>query len=144
MQHFEASIIINRPIEEVFARAADLTNHAIWTPGMIESRVTSDGAMKVGSTYVYNTIFLGKRMDSEGEIIAYEPPFLYRWKASTSPFSMSGGMIFEAVDGGTKVTQFSDSEPGGFYKLTTPFLKNAAKQYPETLQKMKEWMESRG
>lgn len=57
---------------------------------------------------------------------------------------MSGGMRFEATEGGTRVTQFTDAEPGGFFKLAAPLLMSSMKkQDVESLQKMKAWMESR-
>lgn len=144
MQHFEETIVINRPLEAVFALAMDFANHAHWTPGLLEARLTSPGPAGAGSTYVYNMAMMGRKMETSGEISAFNAPTLYQWKSTSGPFPMSGGMRFEATEGGTRVTQFTDAEPGGFFKLAAPLLMSSMKkQGVESLQKMKAWMESR-
>ena len=142
MQHFEESIVINRPLEEVFALAMDFANHAHWTPGLLDARLTSEGPAQTGSTYVYNMEMMGRKMETSGEISALQAPHLYEWKSTSGPFPMSGGMRFEAVEGVTRVTQFTHAEPGGFFKLAAPLLMSSMKkQGVETLQRMKAWLE---
>lgn len=142
MEHFEASIVIDRPIEEVFSTIVELSNHIYWTPDMVEARITTDPPIGIGTRYVYDVNFLGKRLKTEGEIDGYDYPNSYHWTAINSPFPLSGGVKCEPVENGTRVTQYSDSEPGGFFKLARPLLRrNALRTYPETLRRMKAYIE---
>ncbi len=142
MEHLEESIVIDRPIEDVFATVTDVGNHKHWTPDMIEARITSEPPIGVGTRYIYDTRFLGKRLQTAGEVDLFERPYSYHWTATSSPFPLSGGFTFERVANGTRVTQYSDSEPGGFFRLAMPILRrNAAKTYPETLRRMKAYIE---
>jgi uncharacterized membrane protein len=142
MEHFEGTIVINRPIEEVFKKATDIANHVHWTTGLEEARLTSPGPILAGSTYVYKTVMMGFRLDTVGEVVEYQSPFIYKWKSIKGPFPLSGGINFKAVPEGTLVTQYTDADPGGFFKLASSVLfSNAQKQVDENLRRMKDWME---
>lgn len=142
MEPFEGSIVITRPIEEVFQKATDIANHVHWTTGLEEARLTSPGPIQAGSTYVYKTVMMGFRLDTVGEIVEYLVPTIYKWKSIKGPFPLLGGMNFEVVPQGTKVTQYTDADPDGFFKLAAPvLLSNARKQVGENLSKMKDWIE---
>jgi uncharacterized protein YndB with AHSA1/START domain len=47
----QRDIVINAPPEKVFAYIADLTRHPEWAQHKIEIRQTSQGEVKVGSTF---------------------------------------------------------------------------------------------
>ena len=46
-----ASVFIQRPIAEVFGIISDFENNPRWQSGMVEAKFTSDGPLRVGSTY---------------------------------------------------------------------------------------------
>jgi uncharacterized membrane protein len=143
MAHVEMSVVVNRPIEEVFAKATDFNNQAHWTSGLIEAVLTSPGALRAGATYRYTSTMIGQRMDTQGTVITYDAPRDYAWRATSGPFPMSGGIKCETVEGGTRVTLYVDAEPGGFFKLAEPLLMSSTKkQFEGDLQKMKTWMEN--
>ncbi len=56
----EQSVVINRPIEEVFEFVADQSKLPLWQSGVLESGVTSEGPMGVGTTYRYTFQLLGR------------------------------------------------------------------------------------
>ncbi|MEK7276284.1 MAG: SRPBCC family protein [Chloroflexota bacterium] len=122
MAKLESSITINRPIEEVFAFVSDMNNSAKYQSGIIEAKMTSDGPVRVGTTYRYVSQIIGQKMETNGEVTAYEPPTLWSWKATKSPFPLQGGMALESVVGGTKVNNWVEAEPGGFFKLAEGLL----------------------
>jgi len=62
MVNLEASIVINRPLEEVFAELADLENNKKWRSGTVEAEKTSAGPIGVGTTYRMINGAFGRRM----------------------------------------------------------------------------------
>ena len=46
----EVSVVIRRPVEDVFAYLAKTENETEWQTGLIESKVISGGPVGVGST----------------------------------------------------------------------------------------------
>ena len=143
MKKLETTITISRPIEEVFAYVTDLRNNIQWMSGVIAAEMTSSGPVKVGSTYKFDIKAMGMKMETSGEITAYEPPKKYAWKATSGPFPMSGGTTFESVEGGTRVTDTIEAEPGGFFKLAEPVLmKQQQSQMEADMKKLKEILEA--
>jgi uncharacterized protein YndB with AHSA1/START domain len=53
MTRFQQSVVINRPLEQVFAFVSDLENDPQWTPGAVMRR-TSQGQLGVGTTFQWS------------------------------------------------------------------------------------------
>ncbi len=139
----EKSILINCAPEKAFAFATDFSKAATWQTGVIEAKVTSEGAAGVGTTYAWTAKALGQTMETRGEVTVWNPPLAYEWKATQSPFPLSGGMKFQADGSGTLVTIFADAEPGGFFKLAEGMIKGQMeKQFEENLEALKKLLES--
>jgi len=142
MKHIETSITIHRPIEQVFAFVSDFAKAVEWQVGIVEARVTSSGARGVGTTYTWVQQIVGQKMDTSGEITAWDPPHRYTWKSTSGPFPVSGGVTFQAQGASTVVTQYADAEPGGFFKLAEGLLvKQIEGQFAQSLQKLKALLE---
>jgi hypothetical protein len=60
----EHSVVIECPIEEVFAFTADPNNDALWESTTLEAERTSEGPLGVGTTFRNTTKFLGRRFDT--------------------------------------------------------------------------------
>ena len=143
MAKLETSITINRPIEEVFAFVADLANNAKWQTGVIAAEVTSPGPVGVGTKYKYDAEIMGRKLETTGELTAYDPPRITAWKATSGPFPMSGSTTFESVPGGTRVVDGMEAEPGGFFKLAEPLLVMQMRgQMEKDMKKLKELLEA--
>ena len=119
MVRVEEQTTINRPIEEVFAYLSEIERQPEWVSTLSESRKTSEGPAGPGTTYRQVSKFLGRRMDLECEITAYEPPTVYAFRARTGPTHME--MRFTLTSEGpntTQVTQVAEGESGGLFKLS--------------------------
>jgi len=142
MAHIEASITIDRPIAEVFAFATDFAKATQWQPGIIEARVTSSGPVGVGTTYTWVQQIVGQKMDTSGQVTAWNSPNAYQWKSTAGPFPISGGVNFTAAGNGTVVMEYADAEPGGFFKLAEGLVtKQIGGQFEQGLKKLKELLE---
>lgn len=142
MKKFDASIIIQRPIEEVFAAATEFDRLPAWRSGLIDATITSPGPIQTGTTYRFDLKAMGKSIETTGQIEAYEPPTFYGWKATSGPFPMSGSIRCEAINGGTRITDTLEADPGGFFKLAEPLLmRQQRSQMEKDLKQLKTLLE---
>jgi uncharacterized protein YndB with AHSA1/START domain len=143
MPTITSSITINRPVADVFQFVADYANTTKWSVGVIDAAITSPDGMRVGATFRWVAQIVGQKMETKGEITAYDPPHSSAWKSTGGPFPVSGSFTCEAVAGGTRVTQTVDAEPGGFFKLAEGLLmKQVQGQWDESLKKLKQVLEA--
>ena len=137
MAQIKTTITINRPIEEVFAFVADVRNDIKWRSDVVESKVTS-GSLGVGATFEFASEFLGRKIETTGELTAYDPPIRYAWKSIKSPIPVIAMTTFESVNGGTLIVDTADFEPGCFFKIAEPLLiKQAQSAAEKDMKKLK-------
>ena len=128
MVNIEHSIVINRPVEQVFDYLSDVEKMVEWTGPTIEAKFTSESPRGVGTTSSRFSKFLGRRIETEMETVEYEPHKLIVNKAISGPIpDFKERISVESVDGGTKVTISLEGEPGGLFKLATPILARRAR-----------------
>jgi uncharacterized membrane protein len=139
----EMSILINRPVEDVFAFLSNFENNPKWQSSSVEARKISEGPLGVGTTYQAITTMLGRRINSEQEITEYEPNRLVSRKTKSGPFPFEVHVKFERAGGGTQINAAIDGEPRGFFKLAEPLLERAVKrQFDSDLANLKDMMEA--
>ena len=132
MAKVQHSVVIGIPVKEVFAFVTDLANATLWQSWAVEAGYTSDGPRGPGTPYLYVAKFLGRRIESTGEITALELNRRYAWKVTSGPIPMEAETVFEPFEGGTEVTAVWWGEPGGFFKLAEPIVVRMAKRQLET------------
>ena len=116
MARIEASVVINRPVEEVFEFVTNPKNDLLWQSGVLESEQTSEGPMRVGTTVRSVSQFLGRRMEGTGEVTEYEPNRKIKTKGTSGPMTVEASYTFEPVEGGTRVSFVGEGETGGLVK----------------------------
>lgn len=123
MVRIKASVVIDRPIEEVFAFVIDAEKWPQWMTELVESKKISEGPMGVGTTWSAVIHLLGRRIESTLEVIEYEPNRKYSFKHTSGPIPIEKDeFTFDSVAGGTKVTHAVEAEPGGFFRLAEPLI----------------------
>jgi uncharacterized membrane protein len=143
MEGFELSIVINRPVEEIFGFLANLENDIKWRSEWVETKNTSGGDTGVGATFCLTGKFLGRRVPTTYEVIEYEPNRSAAWKTVSGPFPLKFQRTFERGEGGTRFTIKYEVELHGFFKLVMPFLAGSVKrQHAGDLRNVKELMET--
>ncbi|MEK7717104.1 MAG: SRPBCC family protein, partial [Pseudomonadota bacterium] len=88
MPKIENSLVINAPIEKVWAYLDDISNASKYSASVIEARKLTEGPTGVGTKYLYVAKFMGQNMETKGEVTAYDPPHKSAWKGVDSPFPM--------------------------------------------------------
>jgi len=143
MATIEIKLVIDRPVEEVFAFVSNSENLPRWRSSSLEVKKTSEGPFGVGSTFKSRFTFLGRQFDSEVVVTAHEPNRVYMSKMAEGPFPLETRYLLEAVGNGTHVTFVAEGEPGGFFKLAEPLVVSMAKRaFTTDLQNLKEMLEA--
>lgn len=140
----EDSVLINAPIKVVFEYMADFKNVLKWHENMISVGWKNNNPPGVGSEYEWIETFAGSKLNLDGIITAWQPPYSYSWKATKSRFGMTGGWTFVEQENGTMVTRYSDSELTGIFKLLNAlFLPKAKRQVKRELLELKRLIEAK-
>lgn len=141
----ESSIIINRPVEAVWAYMSDFANMPLWSTGTIETRLISEPPVRKGTTYIYVGQFLGQRLEVTSEVTEFEPNRAWAYKSISGPIASAARYGLEPVDGGTRVTISAEGEMSGFFKLAEPVMAAMIKrQFEGVLANLKDILEAQG
>ncbi len=142
MAKIEISIIVNQPITKVFAFVADCQNLPRWTSRTYDVTTTSSTSAGVGMTFVGVGRFLGQRIESPQEVIAFELDRQYAIKCVSGPLTFVFHYGFECVGSGTRIVFVGDVDPGRFFKVARPIFASAVKMLCETdLSRLKDLLE---
>lgn len=97
------TVVVDRPIERVFAYLTDFTHTAQWDPGTEEAdRSGGDGG--VGTTYAVVSRFAGRRIPLTYTVTELVPEGRFTAETETKSMSAQDTMTFTAVGSGTSVT----------------------------------------
>ena len=108
----EHSVLINRPIEEIFSYVTNPENEVKWQGQLVEARLTSEGPMSVGTTGVeVRKIMGGIRMETAWECTEFETNRAMSFKSTSGPMPIAGGYTFGRRDYGTKVSLTLEGRP---------------------------------
>ena len=135
----EATVMLRRPIDEVFAYVTDPSNEAEWHTDVIEARISPEGPPAAGKTLEAAFKFMG-RHDAEADIELFEPPRRARYRFHSAPMGMIPTLTyeFEQAGAGTRFTRRVDIRPTGFARFVGPlFSPMVAKSNRDALRNLK-------
>jgi uncharacterized protein YndB with AHSA1/START domain len=141
MATFENTVMIGRPIEEVFAFLADFENIPRWNYAIVETRKVSKGPVGVGTIY-RQVRSVPSRSEERFEVTAYDPPRQLEIQAQLGPFPSRLSYALDAVPEGTRVTNSVELQlrgPGRLLgRVAVPRVRDAV---AANLRKLKELLE---
>jgi uncharacterized protein YndB with AHSA1/START domain len=116
MPSAQRNIVINRPVEEVFAFFTDPSKELTWRPAVKE--IAAEGPISVGSK-VHQVVKGpgGRGIPADIEVTAYEPSARYAFKVIAGPVRPVGEFRFAAQDGNTTVSFALTAELSGLKKM---------------------------
>lgn len=139
----ESSLVINRPVETVWAYISDFKNMPIWSTGTLEVQLTSEPPVRKGSTYLWVGQFLGQRLEVTSEVTEFEPNRAWAYRTLSGPFANAAAYRLEPADGGARVTISAEGEMNGFFKLAEPVVAAMTRrQFDGILVNLKDILES--
>src|SRR5215218_6182459 len=108
----EHTVTIRRPVREVFAFVTNIGNFPRWMGEIIKkSAALGTGPVGVGTTFAQTAQFLGRRVETQFVVTAYEPDARFCVQATSGPIPFEGCYEFEAVPEGTRFTNRSTVTP---------------------------------
>ncbi len=128
----EVSIVINRPVGEVFGFLSNMKNNMKRRTSQQEVKKLSEGPIGIGTTYRMVNHVLGRQLVTEAEVIEYEPDRKFTTRDQSETFPVTGRRIFEAVEEGTRVTLILQADPSGVFKIAAPVFASIAKRSIES------------
>jgi uncharacterized protein YndB with AHSA1/START domain len=88
---FENTVLIARPIEDVFGFLSDLENIPKWNYAIVETRKISEGPIGVRTTY-RQVRSVPSRSEERLEITTYEPPRQLEIQGQLGPLRLAWSM----------------------------------------------------
>jgi carbon monoxide dehydrogenase subunit G len=128
---FESTVVIDRPIEEVFAFLADGENDKKFSPRVLEIRKTTDGPPGLGTVYASTVKDAGMTTKREFKLTEFAAPTRIRWSELSKNIVVAseGGYDLEpAGEGKTRLTVFNVLEGRGIGKVIAPLALRAARK----------------
>jgi uncharacterized protein YndB with AHSA1/START domain len=130
MGRFEATTVIDRPIEDVFAFLADGENDPKFSPRVQEIRKTTDGPPGQGTRFESTVKDAGMTTKREFELTEFVAPTKIRWaeRSKNAVTATEGGYDLVSEGNQTRVTIFNELEGHGFGKLVVGFATSSARK----------------
>src|SRR5512142_33666 len=139
MISIEKSVVINKPVQEVFALVTDGSKAPSWQGGLEAVEGTTNA---VGSHYTEVRKFLGREMRSVMEVTTFDPNAKWSSKVIKGPVPYEVTVLFEPQGGNTKLTTRVNGEPTGFFKMAEGMFKSQLeKSIEEDTNRLKKMME---
>jgi uncharacterized protein YndB with AHSA1/START domain len=122
----ELTLEIACPAEKVFAALTDLEHLPDWQSSALSSK--PDGPLAVGTHIREERTLMGRVLDNELEVTAYDPPRRFTLEGRTGPVPLSVDHELVEDDGKTVLRVHAKAEPGSLFTLAEPMIARTAEQ----------------
>jgi hypothetical protein len=142
---FGATVVIDRPIDQVFAFLADGENDPKFSARVLEIAKKTDGPVGVGTVYASTVKDAGMKTKREFKLTEFEAPSKIRWAETSKNLvtASAGGYDLAPAGEGTSMTFFNVLEGHGFGVLIAGLaLRSARKGADEFAQAIKAAVEA--
>lgn len=124
-----ATIVIERPIDEVAAYAGDPANAPTWYRRIDLAEWQTDPPIALGSRIGFRARFMGRTLEYTYEVVEYTPGEQVAMRTSEGPFPMATTYTWRAIgDRATHMALRNHGEPSGFSKLAAPLMVRAMRR----------------
>lgn len=116
MASIHRTIVINRPVDEVFAYFSDVTNDPEWRSHVKE--ISAHGPLSKGA-HVHQKLAagpFGAAVKADMDVVAYDAPKALAFQVTTGPLKPRIEFSFVPINGGTEVSFSIDAPLTGFKK----------------------------
>jgi carbon monoxide dehydrogenase subunit G len=137
----ELTFEIARTPADVFELLSDIERLPEWQASAVEAH--ADGPLGEGSRVTEKRRLLGREVDTELEVVAYEPPQRLTLRSLGGPVDFTVEHDLAVQGAGTQLKVVAEAEPGGLLRLTEPVLARKAEQeFRRDFDRLKELLES--
>ncbi|HMZ07353.1 MAG TPA: SRPBCC family protein [Anaerolineales bacterium] len=131
MINLDLGVLIDHPVKDVFAFVANPNNMPKWNSAVVSLEQVTPGAVGVGTKFKSIGEMMGRRIEGEMQITAYEPDTKCGFQVTAGPMQVNLTMIFKTVGTGTKVSLNAQGNPGGLFKLAEGVMAGQVKSMME-------------
>jgi len=142
MINLDLGTLIDKPIKDVFAFVANPNNMSKWNSAVVSLQQISPGDVGVGTKFKSVGEMMGRRIEGEMQVIAYEPDTQCGYQVNAGPMQVNLTLSFKTVGTGTKISLNAQGNPGGIFKLAEPVMAGRVKSMmEENLARLKSVLE---
>jgi carbon monoxide dehydrogenase subunit G len=142
MINLDFGTLIDRPVKEVFAFVANPNNMSKWNSVVLSLEQVTPGEVGVGTKFKSIGELMGRRIEGEMQITAYEPDTKCGFQVNSGPMQVNMTMTFKTVGTGTKISLNAQGNPAGFFKIAEGMLAGRVKtMMEENLARLKSVLE---
>jgi uncharacterized membrane protein len=139
------TIEIGRPPQEVFDYVNDVARHPEWQVNLLDVKVETEGPVRMGTRVRQTRRVGGGKRTFTLEVTGHDPPSRVEFTGIDGPIRPHGKALLEPIEGGqrTRFTNELEFKGHGFGILLVPLVRrDARKQLPENLRRLKQKLES--
>ena len=142
MINLDLGTLIDKPVKDVFAFVADPNNMSKWNSTVVSLEQITSGEVGVGTKFKSTGEMLGRRVEGEMQVTAYEPDTKCGFQVNAGPIQVNMNLSFKTVGTGTKISLNAQGNPAGFFKLAESVMTGRVKSMmEENLARLKSQLE---
>lgn len=142
MINLDLGTLIDKPVKDVFAFVADPNNMSKWNSTVVSLEQITPGEVGVGTKFKSTGEMLGRRVEGEMQVTAYEPDTKCGFQVNAGPIQVNMNLSFKTVGTGTKISLNAQGNPAGFFKLAESVMTGRVKSMmEENLARLKSQLE---
>ena len=142
MINLDFGTLIDKPVKDVFAFVANPNNMSKWNSAIVSLEQITPGDVGVGTKFKTVGEMMGRRIEGEMQVTAYEPDTKCGFQVQAGPMKVDITLSFKTVGTGTKVSLNAQGNPAGFFKLAEGVMTGRVKSMmEENLARLKTQLE---
>jgi len=142
MINLDLGTLIDKPVKDVFAFVADPNNMPKWNTTVMGIEQITPGSVGVGTKFKSTGEMMGRRIEGEMQVIAYEPDTKFGVQMNAGPMQVNMTVSFKTVGTGTKLSLNAQGNPAGVFKLAEGVMQGRVKSMmEENLARLKSQLE---
>lgn len=131
MINLDFGVLVDRPVKDVFAFVSNPNNMSQWNSAVVSLQQSTPGTVGVGTKFKTVGEMMGRRIEGEMQIIAYEPDTKCGFQLQAGPMQVNLTLSFKTVGTGTKISLNAQGNPGGIFKLAESVMAGQVKSMME-------------
>jgi carbon monoxide dehydrogenase subunit G len=142
MINLDFGTLIDKPVKDVFAFVANPNNMSKWNSAVVSLEQITPGEVGVGTKFKTVGELMGRRMEGEMQVVAYEPDTQCGFQVNAGPMQVTMTLTFKTVGTGTKISLNAQGNPAGFFKIAEGMMSGRVKtMMEENLARLKTQLE---
>jgi carbon monoxide dehydrogenase subunit G len=142
MINLDFGTLVDKPVKDVFAFVANPNNMSKWNSAVVSLEQITPGEVGVGTKFKTTGEMMGRRIEGEMQVIAYEPDTKCGFQVNAGPMQVNITLSFKTVGTGTKISLNAQGNPAGFFKIAEGMMAGRVKtMMEENLVRLKSQLE---